>query len=291
MRRREFIALLGGTAAAWPGIAYAQRAAMKRVGVLMGGSESDSEFQARIKAFQQVLATLGWREESNIHIDVRWGSGEAFAKELISLSPNVILAQGSQNTEAFLHETRTIPIVFVGASDPLGSGLVASMAHPGGSLTGFTNYEFSMGAKWLELLKQVAPSITRLLVLWTPENIGNQGFLRAIKSAAPALGVQEVRTTVVPDIERVLGDFAREGNGGLLELPANGLEQRKLIAELTAQHRIPAIYDLRAFAVSGGMMSYNTDIVDLYRRAASYVDRIVRGERPGDLPVQVPTKF
>jgi putative ABC transport system substrate-binding protein len=300
MRRREFVTLLGSAAVAWPLGAHAQEPGrLPRVGYLATNSEGDAEAQAAHAAFREALEKLGWADGHNIRIDYHWGAStperqQAAAAELVGLAPNVILAQASSNSEALRRETRTIPIVFVNVSDPLSSGLVDSMAHPGGNLTGFANFEFSMGGKWLEILKEVAPGINRVLVILTPGNIGNEGLLRAVEAAAPTLGVQPVAAAIpgAPEIERVISVFVQEPNGGLLVLPGSaGNANRDLIVGLAARHRVPAMYTSRRFIVSGGLMSYDTDVVDLYRRAASYVDRILRGQKPGDLPVQVPTKY
>jgi putative ABC transport system substrate-binding protein len=298
MRRREFITLLGGAAATWPLAAHAQQPGrMARVGYLVSNSEGDAG--ARNAAFREALEKLGWTDGRNIRIDYRWGvtSPErvrATAAELVGLAPNVILAQGSPISEALRRETRTIPIVFVSVTDPLGSGLVDSMAHPGGNLTGFVNYEFAIGGKWLQLLKEVAPGIKRVLVIVAPGgNIGSQGLLRTVEAAAPVLGVQLVVTSAAdaPGIVRAIKAFADEPNGGLLVLPGAAVGRGNTIIGLAAQHRLPAMYTLRSLITSGGLMSYDTDHVDLFRRAASYVDRILRGEKPLDLPVQNPTKF
>jgi ABC-type uncharacterized transport system substrate-binding protein len=246
-----------------------------RVGFLVSGSVTDREQRTRSAAFFNELAKLGWADGRNLKIDHRWGANtpelrQTYAKELVSLAPNVIFTHSSPNTEVLQRETQAVPIVFVGASDPLSSGLISSMAHPGGNVTGFANFEFPMGAKWLELLKEVAPGVTRLLVLLTEGNTGNEGLLRAIKAAAPRLGVVEV-ITLDPRLAELNTAFAavsREGNGGLIELPAAGLDQPEMIVRLAAQHRLPAIYALRPFIASGGLMSYDTDIADLYRRAA-----------------------
>jgi putative tryptophan/tyrosine transport system substrate-binding protein len=279
-------------------MARAQQATMKRVGYLVPSSEGDAEAQARHAAFRDGLEKLGWVDGRNIRIEYRWGAigperTQAAAAELVKLAPNVILANGSDLSEALARETRTIPIVFVGASDPLTSGLVDSMAHPGGNLTGFTNFEFPMGGKWLDTLKAVAPDIKRVLVLLKLANTGNQGFLRAIEVAAPALSVRLVTADAsgAPEIKNAIDAFAQEPNSGLLVLPGAGLEHRDLIVGLAALHRLPAMYSLRPFIASGGLMSYDTDIADLFRRAATYVDRILKGEKPADLPVQVPTKY
>jgi putative ABC transport system substrate-binding protein len=298
LQRREFITLLGGGAvAAWPVAATAQRPSrIARIGYLV--SSPQGEAQTRTAAFREALEKLGWTDGRNIRIDYRWGvtgpdRARAAAAELVSLVPDVILAQGSTISEALRLETRTIPIVFVSVTDPLGSGLVDSLAHPGRNLTGFVNYEFSMGGKWLQLLKDIAPGMERVLSIVTPDrNIGSQGLLRTVEAAAPVLGLQLVVMSMdAPEIERAVSAFADAPNGGLLVLPGAAVGRGNLIVELAKQHRLPALYTFRPFIASGGLMSYDTDQTDLFRRAASYVDRILRGAKPGDLPVQFPTKF
>jgi ABC-type uncharacterized transport system substrate-binding protein len=298
VKRREFIVLLGG-AAAWPLAARAQQPErMRRIGILMGAAK-DSEGQDRAKTFEQGIDRLGWATGRNIQIDYRWGARDnpdqarTYAAELVAMAPDLILAQGSQNSEALVKETRIIPIIFVEASDPMSSGLVSSMARPGRNLTGFTNFEFSIGSKWLEILREVAPGIKRVLVL-EGLDIGNQGFLRAIVGAAQSVGVAPVAAPVrdAVDIERAITTFVQEPQGGLIVLPGSSrLDNRGLIIALAGQHRLPAMYSTRPFIASGGLMSYDTDITELWRQAAGYADRILRGEKAGDLPVQVPTKY
>jgi putative tryptophan/tyrosine transport system substrate-binding protein len=298
MRRREFITVLGG-AAAWPFAARAQQLQrMRRIGILMGAS-NDSQGQARAKSFEQALDQLGWMVGQNVLIDYRWSARDdpqqarLYAAELIALAPDAIVPQGSQNSEAVLKETRSIPIIFVEASDPMSSGLVSSLSKPGGNLTGFTNFEFSIGSKWLEILREVAPWIKRTLVL-EGLDIGNQGFLRSIQDAALPLGIVPIPAPVhdAQDIEHSITTFAQEPQGGLIVLPGSSrLQNRDLIVALAARYHLPAMYSTRPFVVSGGLISYDTDITELWRQAASYVDRILRGEKPGDLPVQVPTKY
>ena len=301
LQRREFIAGLG-VAASWPLAARAQRQSgqrqsrIPRIGYLV--SNLQAEAQARNAAFREVLEKLGWTDGRNIRIDYRWGvtgpnRARATAAELVSLVPDVILAQGSTISEALRLETRTIPIVFVSVTDPLGSGLVDSLAHPGRNLTGFVNYEFSMGGKWLQLLKDIAPGMKRVLsIVASDRNIASQGLLRTVEAAAPVLGLQLVVMSVdAPEIERAVSAFADEPNGGLLVLPGAAVGRGNLIVELAKRHRLPALYTFRPIIASGGLMSYDTDQTDLFRRAATYVDRILRGEKPSDLPVQNPTKF
>jgi putative ABC transport system substrate-binding protein len=297
MRRRAFITLLSG-AAAWPLAARAQQppGRMPRLGYMVTGSETDREAQLRVGAFREALAKLGWADGRNVRIDYRWGVREQqriTAAELVGSAPNVILAEGNPNVEALRQETRTIPIVFAGAVDPLSGGLVNSLAHPGENLTGFTSFDFPMGGKWLEILKEVAPGIKRVLVVQSLGSSGQQGVLRAIEAAAPVLGVQIVTAdSTAAEIERAINSFVQEPNGGLIvQFGGQALDNRDLIIGLAARHRLPAMYSSRPFIASGGLMSYDTDIVNIFERAASYVDRVLRGEKPGDLPVQQPTKF
>jgi putative tryptophan/tyrosine transport system substrate-binding protein len=300
MKRRKFITLLGG-AAAWPIAARAQPSGgMPSVGYLtLGQPGSTPEEQARHAALRQALEKLGWTEGRNIRIDFRWGGTgsdrlRASAAELVDSAPNVILAVGTPILEALRRETRVIPIVFVGVSDPFGGDLVDNMARPGGNLTGFANYPFSIGGKWLQTLKEVAPAVKRVLVVLLPGDIAHQGFLRVIETAARTLDVETVEGAARDgrDIERAIDAFAQEPNGGLLVLPGlPGRDNGDLIIGLAARHRLPGMYTYRFFVPSGGLMSYDTDTVDLVRRSASYIDRILKGEKPGDLPVQLPTKY
>jgi putative ABC transport system substrate-binding protein len=298
IRRREFIALLGG-AAVWPQVARAQQPNQSpRIGVLVAYEADHPEGRARGAAFREGLERLGWTDSRNIRIEYRWAARDAervrdYAAELIGLDPNVILAEGSTISQELLKQTRTIPIVFVAASDPMGSGLVRSMARPGGNLTGFTNFEFSIGSKWLEILREVAPGIKRVLIL-RGGDIGNQGFLDAIQEAALSLGVEPIAVIIrdAADIERAITDFAQQPQGGLIILPGpSRSENSDLIVAMAERYRLPAMYSVRAFIISGGLMSYHSDVVDLHRQAASYINRILQGEKPGDLPVQVPTKY
>jgi putative tryptophan/tyrosine transport system substrate-binding protein len=301
VRRRELIVLLGGAAAAWPLAAGAQSSDLtRRVGVLMAGSENDAETQNRVAAFREGLKKLGWGTDRPVRIDYRWGvvgteRALAAAADLIALSPNVILAQGSPLSEALLKLTRTVPIVFVGASDPMSSGLVTSMARPAGNLTGFTNFEFLMGGKWLEILKEIAPDAERVLAVYSAGNIGSKGFLRSAQSAARAhqLVLIEAPVSTASEVERSVTAFAQKPRGGLMLLPSGSLatENRDLLITLTARYRIPATYPYRFMTTAGGLIAYDTDVAELYRRAASYIDRILRGENPGELPIQVPTKY
>jgi putative tryptophan/tyrosine transport system substrate-binding protein len=300
IRRREFITLLGGAAAAWPLTARAQQGErMRRVGVLNPFAENDPEVLANITAFRQALQKLGWTDGRNLRIDYRWGGANperirAHATELVALEPDVILVSSPLALQPLQQETRSIPIVFTGVSDPAGSGFVASLAHPGGNVTGFAVAEFSMYGKYLELLKEVAPQVTRVAVMMNPEQVPQAGNWRAIETVAPSFKVLLTAAHVrdAAEIERVIDAFARESNGGLIVLPsALTIVHRELIIALAARHRLPAVYAFRQFVVDGGLMSYGVDLVDQYRQAASYVDRILRGEKPAELPVQQPTQF
>jgi putative ABC transport system substrate-binding protein len=299
MRRREFIVLLGGTAATWPLVARAQQPdRMRRIGVLVPSVESNKDYQARMAAFRESLQKLGWSEGRNVRFDYRWAGADpermrAYAAELVSLAPDVILSISNQTTAILSQQTRTIPIVFV-ANDPVETGLITSTAHPGGNITGFTPFEVAMGGKWLQLLKEVTPRLARVAVLYTPGGAGSLAMLRTIEDVAPSLGIE---TTSVPardpaEIERAIGAFSREANGGLIVLTGpSTTANRELIIALAARRRLPAIYPDRQAVANGGLISYAADLVDQVRQAGSYVDRILKGEKPGDLPVQVPTKF
>jgi putative tryptophan/tyrosine transport system substrate-binding protein len=301
VKRREFITLLGGAAAGWPLAARAQQAGerMRRIGVLTTLAADDEEAMARLAAFLQALQQLGWTGNRNVHIDYRWGAGEPerirrHAAELAALAPEVILANGTAGVGPLLQATRTVPIVFVQVSDPVGAGYIASLARPGGNATGFTLFEYGTSGKWLELLKQIAPSVTRAVVLRDPTQPTGIAQLAAMHSVAPSLGVEvsPVGLRDPDEIERGVAAFARGANGGLIVTAgALSLVHRDLIIALAARHRLPAVYPYRIFVASGGLMSYGTDSTDSYRRAAGYVDRILKGEKAADLPVQQPTKF
>ena len=299
MQRREFITLLGGAAAAWPLPARAQQA-VRRIGVLMPYAESDPDGQNRLQPFRTRLRELGWTDGGNVRIDYRWAAGvvdrfRTAAAELVVLKPDVILADATPSVAALQRETRTIPIVFVGVNDPIGSGFVQSLARPGGDITGFTNYEFSMGGKWLGLLKEMAPSLARVAVIFNPTTAPYaDSYLRALEAAAPLLGVAVNAMPVhgTAEIDRAIGAFAREPNGGLLTLPDIFLvTHRDRILVLAAQHRLPMITTNEVYVRDGGLMSYALKVSDMFQGAASYVDRILRGTKPADLPVQFPTKF
>jgi len=300
MRRREFIAFIGGTAVASPLLATTQqREKMRRLGVLMNLASDDAEGQARLAAFLQGLQEAGWAVGRNLRIDIRWAAAEAdlfrkHATELVALAPDVILASGTPAATPLLQATRSLPIVFAQVVDPVGAGLVADLAHPGGNATGFTVSEYGISAKWLELLREIVPGVKRVAVIRDPATSSGIGYLGAIRSAAPSFGL-ELTTIGVGDaaeIERGIGAFARAPNSGLI-VTGNSLTiaHRELIITLAARHRLPAVYNLRLFVNDGGLISYGSDTIDPYRRAAGYVDRILKGEKPADLPVQSPTKF
>ena len=300
MRRREFITLLGGAAAAWPLAARAQQTErMRRIGVLLPVATDDAEFQTRVGAFLQALQQLDWTIDRNVEIDIRWATANAdairrHAAELVALAPDVILAHGAPTLGPLLQVTRTVPIVFPVASDPVAAGFVESLARPGGNATGFMDWEYGMAVKWPELLKQIAPSVTRVAVLRDPTIPTGPAQFGVIQAVAPSLGMDVVPINVrdVPEIERALAAFAQSSNGSLIVTPSGFASvNRDLIITLAARHRLPAVYFGRYFVNSGGLISYGNDVVDQYRRAAGYVDRILRGEKPADLPVQAPTKY
>jgi putative tryptophan/tyrosine transport system substrate-binding protein len=299
MRRREFIALVGG-AVAWPVAARAQQSErMPRIGNLMNVPENDRESPARIAAFLEGLQQLGWTDGRNVRIDHRWAGGDAeryrrYAAELVALAPDVILATASPSVIALQQATRTVPIVFVQVIDPVGGGFVASLARPGGNVTGFTAFEYGMSAKWLELLKAIAPRLTRVAVVRDPTITAGIGQFAAIQVAAPSFGVElsPVDVRDADETERAVAAFARTSNGGLIVTASPAIAtQRELIMMLAAKHGLPAVYPFRYYAAAGGLISYGSEWTDQYRRAAVYVDRILRGEKPADLPVQAPTKY
>jgi len=302
MRRREFIALVSATALAWRLEAHAQQPErMRRIGLLIPHAESDAESQYRVKVFQQALEQLGWTDGRNIRIDYRWTAGEdervrRLAKELVQLAPDVIVGQMTPSARALKNETSTIPIIFVQVTDPISAGFVKSLGSPGGNITGFAMYEPAMGTKWLELLKEIAPSVQRVALLFNPETAPGQGvfFSGAIEAAAPSFGVvpQAVPVHDAPEIERGIEAFARQPNGGIFVMPDLTMQShRELIAALAARHRMPAVYSQRFFCTSGGLICYGIDTIEQFRQAATYVDRILRGTKPTELPVQAPTKF
>ena len=303
LRRREFIALLGGAAAAWPLAARAQQAErVRRIGVLMSYLESDPEAQAWYAAFREGLQKLGWTEGRNIQIDTRWaapdeaGSMRRFAKELVALKPDLIVSGTTTTTAALLQYTRTISIVFVLVSDPVGSGFVASFSRPGGNVTGFNVSEQTMTGKWLELLKYVAPHVARVAMLFNPVSAAAfaEYWLTPFKAAAPSFGVEAIAAPVRDrsELEPVIAAQAREPNTGLIAMPDSFTDtHRAEITSLAARYRLPAVYPFRLFAEAGGLLSYGLDRSDNFRRAATYVDRILKGEKPSELPVQAPVKF
>jgi putative ABC transport system substrate-binding protein len=300
VRRREFITLLGGAAAAWPVAARAQQLQqMRRIGVLLPGATDHSEFQTWIRAFLQALAQLGWTAGRNVQLEYHWAGTNSddirrHARELAALAPDVILAIGSASVGALQQATRTIPIVFATAADPVGAGFVESLSRPGGNITGFTIFEYAIGGKWLELLKEISPRVTRVAVLRDLAIAAGPGQFGAIQTAAPSFGmeVSPVNVRDASEIGRAVMAFARSSNGGLI-VTGSPLAQlhRDLIIALAARHQLPAIYFERIFVAQGGLISYGPDLLDQYRQAAGYVDRILKGEKPANLPVQAPTKY
>jgi len=296
VRRRQFIKLLGG-AAVWPLAARAQQP--RHIGVLTPFNERDPEVRSRVSAFQEALREAGWVEGRNIRIDYRWAAGDldrirAYAAEIVGLAPEAILGASTPVLAALRKETQTIPIVFTGVSDPVGVGFVASLARPGGNLTGFANFEPEMGGKWLQELKEVAPSVRRVAFIVNRQNASWASLFRAIEAVAPTFGVDAtaVDGRDATEIERSITAFGGPSNGGLIVQP-DGITSahRQLIIDLAAKHGLPAVYPFRFFATDGGLMAYGVNVVDQFRRAASYIDRILRGAKPADLPVQAPTKF
>jgi ABC-type uncharacterized transport system substrate-binding protein len=300
MRRRDFVKVVIGAAVAGPLAALAQPAShMRRIGVLVNLGKDDTLGQTRQKAFVQGLQALGWTEGRDVQIDTRWGGGDAdqfrkYAAELIALEPDVILATSGATMPALMQATRTVPIVFVQVPDPVGSGFVASLARPGGNATGFTQFDFSLSGKWLEVLKEIAPRVTHVTVLRDPADPAGTGQFGAIQIAAPLLGIEvrpiDVRKPI--EIENGITAVANMPNGGLIITgSAPSAVHRDLIIKLAAQHRIPAVYPYRFYATDGGLVSYGPNTIEPYRQAASYVDRILKGAKPADLPVQAPTKY
>ena len=299
--RREFIALIGSAACAWPLAARAQQAEqIRRIAMLSGLTASDPEAQARLAAFHQGLKEVGWTADRTLHIDFRWSSGDTaetqtLARELVELNPELIVGMTTPAVAALVKETKTIPIVFAGIVDPVGRGFVPNMARPGGNVTGILNFEFSMGGKWLETLKQVAPAVRRVDLLFNPETAPfAASFVRVIEGSAISFAVEPTAAPVydTAQLERAVIDLAAKPDGGLIVLPdVFTIGHRDLIIGLAARHRVPAVYPLRAFPMSGGLISDSGDTSDILRRTASYVDRILKGAKPGDLPVQSPTKY
>jgi putative tryptophan/tyrosine transport system substrate-binding protein len=300
MKRRDFLQLVGATVMAWPIAAGAQtQDQTRRIAALMSIAEADPEGRARVAAFEEGLRSLGWSSGLNLRIAWRWSAGDpdrmqAYAAELVAMKMEVILANGPQVTEALLKETQDIPIVFVQVADPLGSGFVASLAKPGSNVTGFASFEPELGSKWLDILKQIAPGVTRIQIILDPQFVGYVALSHVIESRAPTLGIVPIVAPVhsSAEIKDAIQRFAQEPNGGLIVLPSPiTAVERELIVALAAEHRLPAVYPYSYFTSSGGLAAYGVDDLDLYRRAASYVDLILKGKKPRNLPVQQPTKF
>ena len=300
MRRREFISLLGGTAVAWTLTSRAQQPErMRRIGVLINRAADNPQGQARLATFQQALKQLGWSDGRNVRIDIRWGENDVererrYAEELIALAPDVVMAGGTMSVAALQRVSPTLPIVFAAVSDPVGAGIIDNLARPGGNVTGFMNFEYSTSGKWLELLKQIAPRVTRAAVLRNPANPAGIGQFSAIQAVAPTLGVEVSAVSVrdADEIERAVATFARYADGGLIvTASASSVSVYEVIITLAARHKLPAVYSDRYMATRGGLISYGPDLVDQFARAAAYVDRILKGEKPADLPVQAPTKY
>jgi putative ABC transport system substrate-binding protein len=299
MGRREFITLVGGAAVAWPLAARAQQAGMPVIGVLHTPAADDPDGQARNAAFLQALQQLGWTDGRNVRIDLRWAAGDPeltrkYTAELVALAPDVILASGSATVGPLLQATRAVPIVFVNVPDPVGAGFVDSLARPGGNATGFILFEYGLSGKWLELLKQIISGLTRVAVIRDPAITAGIGQFGAIQAVAPSLGVEvsPVNVRDAGEIERAVTAFARSANGGLIVTgSALAVVHRDLIITLAARHKLPAVYFRPLFVSDGGLIAYGPNIIDQYRRAAGYVDRILKGEKPADLPVQAPTKY
>ena len=301
MRRRQFITLFGGAAAGWPLAAWAQQPEhVRRVGVLVAAVADDPDYQARIVALLEGLQQLGWTDGRNVRIDTRWATTNPddirrHAVELAAFAPDVLVAAtGTATVAPLLQATRTVPIVFVVVIDPVGAGFVDSLARPGGNATGFTNFEYGLSAKWLELLKQIAPRVTRVAVLRDPTIASGIGQFAAVQAVAPSLGVElsPVDVRDAPEIERAVTRFARSNHGGLIVTPsALANRHRELIATLAVQHRLPTVSGAPQYAAAGCLISYGPDLIDQYRQASGYVDRILKGEKPADLPVQAPTRY
>jgi putative ABC transport system substrate-binding protein len=300
IRRREFITLVGGAAAAWPLAARAQQGdRVRRIGVLMPGDEADPMYKSRVSAFTQALADLGWTEGRNVRMDVRWGRADinrirALAQELVGLQPDIILTTSTPPTVVLQRETWTIPIVFANVGDPVANGIVARLDRPSGNITGFANQEATLGGKWLELLSEIAPGLQRVAIMFNPDTAAVSAYMPSLETAARSLKVVPIMATVHSDveIETAIIALAREPGSGLVVMPgAFTSAHRSPIISAAAQNHVPAVCAYSYYARDGGLLSYGTDPVDFFRRAATYVDRILRGEKPGDLPVQFPTKF
>ena len=299
MRRRQFIKLFAGSAVAWPLVARAQqREQVQRIGVLIPLAADDPEGKTRLAAFLQGLQQLGWADGRNVRIDIRWAGAKAddirkHAAELAELAPDVILAHGTSTVRPLIQATRTVPIVFVNVIDPVGAALVDSLARPGGNATGFIQFEYSISTKWLELLKEIAPKVRRVAVLRDAANSGT-GQFGALQSVAPSMGVEltPINVREASEIEHTITSFARSPNGGLIQTGSSlAAAHRQLIITLAARHKLPAVYSTRFFVKAGGLISYGPDFIDQFRQAAGYVDRILKGEKPADMPVQAPTKY
>jgi ABC-type uncharacterized transport system substrate-binding protein len=300
MRRRDFFTFLGGAATAWPRAARAQQGErVRRVGMLLPATADDSEYPMLVKAFVQGLQQLGWTEGHNVRIDTRWAGGgvdanRRYADELVALAPDVIVASGNASAGPLLQATRTIPIVFAIVPDPVGAGLVNSLARPGGNATGFASFAYDIGGKWLELLKEIAPRVTRVAVIRDSTISAGVGQWSAIQTAAPSFGVEAspISLSDARELERAVSTFARSANGGMI-VTSSGLaiNHRDTIITQAAKHRLPTVYYSRAFVSAGGLICYGSNRVDQFQRAAAYVDRILKGEKPADLPVQAPTKY
>jgi putative ABC transport system substrate-binding protein len=299
MQRRDFLTLLGGAAAAWPLAASAQQTErVRRIGVLSALAEDDPESVTRRATFEQTLKALGWTNGSNLRVDYRWSGNDAdrirkLVAELIALAPDLIMTSGNIVLAPMMQATRTIPIVFVQTVDPVGSGFVKSLARPGGNITGFTQFEYSLAAKWVELLKQIAPHVTRAAVIRDPTRGPGIGQFAVVQAIAPSLGMElsPINALDVSEMESAIAEFARSPNGGLIVTVGGTAFHRDLIIALAAKHQLPAVYPYHYFASGGGLISYGPDTIEQYRRAAAYVDRILKGEKPADLPVQAPTKY
>jgi putative ABC transport system substrate-binding protein len=300
VRRREFISFIGGAALAWPLVARSQQSdQMRRIAMLMNVTPADPEGQPAVALFEQALQQLGWIVGRNVQIDIRWGENDIdrdrkFATELVALAPDVILASGTLSVTAVQHATRTLPIVFVRVSDPVGAGVVDTLSRPGGNVTGFMNFEYSLSGKWLELLKQIVPRLTQAAVLRDAANPAGIAQFGAIRTTASSLGVDVSPINVLDsgEIERAIAAFARTANGGLIVTPSAGVSvHHSLIVALAARYKLPAVYADSFNVRGGGLISYGPSGIDQFRRAADYVDRILKGEKPADLPVQAPTKF
>jgi putative ABC transport system substrate-binding protein len=300
MKRREFITLLGGTAAAWPLTAHAQKDnRTRRIGVLMSFGAYDPEAQSRVAAFEDGLRQLGWLTGHNLSIEYRWADSldllRTYATELEGMAPDLLLVNSTPAIAALQKRHQSVPIVFTQVTDPVGEGLVLNLAHPGGHLTGFTSFEFSIGTKWLETLKEIAPNVTRVALVFNPQTAPFADlFWQPVEAVAPSFGIVAISAgaRTFADLEHMVDEFAREPNGSLMMMPdVSTLNYRDALIALAARHRLPTVYPFRIFAANGGLLSYGTDVNDVFRRVASYVDRILKGANPGELPIQSPNKY